>query len=109
MEPGDHAGHRRHRVRFVHRAARRDLEDQYVRLRRLGDRRLFWKRANATGALLSMAGGTLAYCACMAVGFKVADLHQIVIGIAVAGVLMLVGSLAGKQRKDANLAVFFPE
>ena len=70
---------------------------------------LFWKRANATGALLSMAGGTLAYCACMAVGFKVADLHQIVIGIVVAAVLMLVGSLAGKQRKDANLAVFFPE
>lgn len=70
---------------------------------------LFWKRANATGALLSMAGGTLAYCACMAVGFKVADLHQIVIGIVVAAVLMLVGSLAGKQRKAANLAVFFPE
>ena len=70
---------------------------------------LFWKRANATGALLSMAGGTLAYCACMAVGFKVADLHQIVIGIAVAGALMLLGSLVGKQRKDANLAVFFPE
>ena len=70
---------------------------------------LFWKRANATGALLSMAGGTLAYCACMAVGFKVADLHQIVIGIAVAGALMLLGSLVGKQRKNANLAVFFPE
>ncbi|MFR3090888.1 MAG: sodium:solute symporter family transporter [Eggerthella lenta] len=47
---------------------------------------LFWKRANATGALLSLAGGTLAYCAAMAAGFKVADLHQIVIGIVVAGV-----------------------
>ena len=35
---------------------------------------LFWKRANATGALLSLAGGTLAYCAAMAAGFKVADL-----------------------------------
>ena len=45
----------------------------------------------------------------MAVGFKVADLHQIVIGIAVAGALMLLGSLVGKQRKNANLTVFFPE
>ncbi|MEF9875504.1 MAG: sodium/panthothenate symporter, partial [Gordonibacter sp.] len=44
---------------------------------------LFWKRANKTGALLSMAGGTLAYCAAMATGFKVADLHQIVIGAVV--------------------------
>ena len=70
---------------------------------------LFWKRANALGALLSLAGGTATYCATMAVGFKVADLHQIVIGIAVAGALMLLGSLVGKQRKNANLTVFFPE
>lgn len=70
---------------------------------------LFWKRATATGALLSMAGGTLAYCACMAVGFKVADLHQIVIGVIVAGVLMVAGSLATRQRPGARLEVFFPD
>ena len=69
---------------------------------------LFWKRANATGALWSMAGGTVAYCACMAAGFKVADLHQIVIGITVAGALMVAGTLVGKQRKSAQMAVFFP-
>ena len=69
---------------------------------------LHWKRANATGALLSLAGGTLAYCAAMAAGFKVADLHQIVIGVTVAGVLMVVGTLAGKQKEAARMDVFFP-
>ncbi|MFR8831927.1 MAG: sodium:solute symporter family transporter, partial [Eggerthella lenta] len=70
---------------------------------------LFWKRANRTGALWSMAGGTLAYCATMALGFKVADLHQIVIGIVVAGVCMVAGSLAGKQAPASRMEVFFPD
>ena len=70
---------------------------------------LFWRRANRTGALWSMAGGTLAYCATMALGFKVADLHQIVIGIVVAGVCMVAGSLAGKQAPASRMEVFFPD
>ena len=70
---------------------------------------LFWKRANRTGALWSMAGGTLAYCVTMALGFKVADLQQIVIGIAVAGVCMVAGSLAGKHARGSRVEVFFPE
>lgn len=70
---------------------------------------LFWKRANKTGAVWSMAGGTLAYCATMALGFKVADLHQIVIGIAVAGACMLVGSLAGRHAPAEHLGAFFPD
>lgn len=73
---------------------------------------LFWKRAGKWGALLSMIGGTASYCLCMALGFKVMGLHQIVIGITVAGVLMVVGSLLG--RRDATeekrmREVFFPE
>ena len=70
---------------------------------------LFWKRANATGALLSMGGGTLAYCVAMAVGFKIAGLHQITIGITVALVLMIVGSLAGKPTDEDALEPFFPK
>ena len=70
---------------------------------------LFWRRANRTGALWSMAGGMLAYCATMALGFKVADLHQIVIGIVVAGVCMVAGSLAGKQAPASRMEVFFPD
>ena len=73
---------------------------------------LFWKRAGKWGALLSMIGGTASYCLCMALGFKVMGLHQIVIGITVAGVLMVLGSLLG--RRDATeekrmREVFFPE
>lgn len=70
---------------------------------------LFWKRANKTGALLSMAGGTLAYCVTMAMGFKIAGLHQITIGITVALVLMIVGSLASKPTDDRALEAFFPQ
>ena len=70
---------------------------------------LFWKRANATGALLSMGGGTLAYCVAMALGFKIAGLHQITIGITVALVLMIVGSLATKPTEKGALEAFFPE
>lgn len=73
---------------------------------------LFWKRAGKWGALLSVIGGAASYCLCMALGFKVMGLHQIVIGITVAGVLMVVGSLLG--RRDAvdeqrMCEVFFPE
>jgi len=70
---------------------------------------LFWKRANKVGALLSMGGGTLAYCVAMALGFKIAGLHQITIGITVALVLMIVGSLAAKPTDRQALEAFFPE
>ena len=73
---------------------------------------LFWKRAGKLGAVLSMVGGTVAYCATMAVGFKIGGLHQIVIGIVVAGALMVVGSLIERKRNDEEharmLSVFFP-
>ena len=73
---------------------------------------LFWKRAGKWGALLSMIGGTVSYCLCMALGFKVMGLHQIVIGITVAGVLMVVGSLLGRcdaAEEQRMREVFFPE
>ncbi len=70
---------------------------------------LFWKRATKAGALLSMIGGTASYCVAMALGFKLFGLHQITIGITVALVLMVVGSLATKRPDDDTLAVFFPE
>ena len=73
---------------------------------------LFWKRAGKWGALLSMIGGSASYCLCMALGFKVMGLHQIVIGITVAGVLMVLGSLLGRRdaaEEKRMREVFFPE
>jgi len=69
---------------------------------------LFWKRATKAGALLSMIGGTAAYCIAMAVGFKLFGLHQITIGIPVALILMVVGSLLTKKPDEEVQAVFFP-
>ncbi|MGN0078279.1 MAG: sodium/pantothenate symporter [Coriobacteriales bacterium] len=69
---------------------------------------LFWRRATKAGALASMAGGTLAYCVCMALGFKLFGLHQIVIGISVSLLLMVVVSLLTKPEGDESLELFFP-
>ena len=70
---------------------------------------LYWKKANRTGAILSMLGGTVAYCATQALGFKVLGLHQITIGITVSLVLFLLGSYLGKPSSKEVLRVFFPE
>ena len=74
---------------------------------------LFWKKANKTGALLSMVGGTLAYCGTMAAGITFFGLHQIVIGITVSLLCMVIGSLVVKPKDTAKeletRAIFFGE
>ena len=69
---------------------------------------LFWKRANKLGAMLSMTGGTIIYCAAQASGFKIMNLHQITIGITCSLILFLIGSYLGKKSDDATLKIFFP-
>lgn len=69
---------------------------------------LFWKRANKLGAILSMGGGTLAYCLTQGLGFKVMGLHQITIGITVSLLFFLIGAYAGKPADARVLQVFFP-
>ena len=70
---------------------------------------LFWKKANRLGALLSMGGGTLAYCVTQFLGFKIMGLHQITIGITVSLIFFLVGSYFGKPTEREVLKEFFPE
>lgn len=69
---------------------------------------LYWRGANRLGALLSMAGGTVAYCAAQAAGFKLMGLHQITIGITVSLVLFLLGARLGRPTSATVLQVFFP-
>ena len=69
---------------------------------------LFWKRANKLGAMLSMTGGTIIYCATQAAGFKIFNLHQITIGISCSLILFLIGSYLGKKSDDETLKIFFP-
>ncbi|WP_432647526.1 sodium:solute symporter family transporter, partial [Mitsuokella sp.] len=70
---------------------------------------LFWKKANRLGALLSMGGGTFAYCLTQGLGFKFMGLHQIVIGITVSLAFFLLGSFLGKPQEERVLNVFFPQ
>jgi sodium/pantothenate symporter len=75
----------------------------------------FWKKANTTGALLSMVGGVFAYCYSMAPGipasFKVPlyGFHAIVVGIGLGLALFVIGSLIGKPNNEKVLKLFFPE
>ncbi|MDR1623019.1 MAG: sodium/pantothenate symporter [Synergistaceae bacterium] len=69
----------------------------------------FWKKANTTGAMLSMAGGVLAYCYFMAAKIPLYGFHQIVVGIGLGFFLFVVGSLLGKPNDEKVLKLFFPE
>ena len=64
---------------------------------------LFTKSATRTGALFSMAGGTLIYCGAMAAGFKPFGLHPIAIGITASLFLFLLGNL-WERRSGKNKA-----
>lgn len=70
---------------------------------------LFWHKANATGALAAMCGGTLIYCVTLAMKIKVMSLHQITIGMVVSLILFLIFNNMGKATDEKILKIFFPE
>ena len=80
------------------------LESAFVWVFLLG---LFWKKANKTGAVCSMVSGTIVYCVCMLLGFKLAGIHQILIGVTVALAGMVIGSHMGKATDEKILDVYF--
>ena len=80
------------------------LESAFVWVFLLG---MFWKKANKTGAVCSMVSGTIVYCVCMLLGFKLAGIHQILIGVTVALAGMVIGSHMGKATDEKILDVYF--
>lgn len=80
------------------------LESAFVWVFLLG---LFWKKANKTGAVWSMVGGTLVYCVTMLFGFKIAGIHQILIGVTTALICMIIGSCVGKPTDEKILDIYF--
>ena len=80
------------------------LESAFVWVFLLG---LFWRKANKTGAVWSLVGGTLVYCGCMLLGVKVAGIHQILIGVTVSLACMVIGSCAGKRIDKDVLDIYF--
>ena len=80
------------------------LESAFVWVFLMG---MFWKKANKTGAIWSMVGGTVVYCVCMLLGVKLGGIHQILIGVIVALAGMVIGSHVGQKTDDRILDVYF--
>lgn len=70
---------------------------------------MFWKKANKTGAIWAMAGGTVVYCVTMLLGIKIMEIHQILIGIVVSLICMIIGSYVGKDVDRETLSTYFCE
>lgn len=80
------------------------LESAFVWVFLMG---MFWKKANKTGAVWSMVLGTLVYCVTMIFGFKIAGIHQILIGVIASLAAMIAGSLLGKKTDEKILDIYF--
>ena len=70
---------------------------------------MFWKKANKTGAIWAVAGGTVVYCLTMLMGIKIMEIHQILIGIVVSLLCMIIGSYVGKDVDKETLGTYFCE
>lgn len=70
---------------------------------------LYWKKANATGALAAMAVGLGSYLYMFLNKINIMGLHQIVPVIFIAIVAFVVGSLLGKPSDEKVLKLFFNE
>ena len=68
---------------------------------------LYWKRANSTGAIISILGGIPAYLFLEITKIKVFGLHNIVPSLVVAFVLFVIGSYFGKKDDEKTLEIFF--
>ena len=68
---------------------------------------MFWKKVNKAGAISAIIGGTVCYCVTMFFGWKIANLHQILIGISVSLLCMVIGSVVGKKTDDTVLKLYF--
>ncbi len=69
---------------------------------------LYWKKANATGAILSMVLGTAVFIYFNIAKTSFGGLHVIVPSIAICIVLFVIGSYLGKPSDEETLELFFP-
>ncbi len=70
---------------------------------------LYWKRANASGALLGMAAGVITYFWCSLAPFKPLGMHQIVPVTLFSLLGFLGGTWLGKKPDSEILEIFFGE
>ncbi|MEG0663409.1 MAG: hypothetical protein RR472_09025, partial [Anaerovoracaceae bacterium] len=70
---------------------------------------LYWKKANATGAIVSAICGVAAFLLINTFGLNLGGITPIVPSILIAVVTFILGSLMGKKSDEATLALFFSE
>jgi sodium/pantothenate symporter len=68
---------------------------------------LYWKKANSTGALLSMGISLLVYVSMTLLKIKFFGMHQIVPTIVVGGLIFVIGSYLKKPGSEEHLEIFF--
>lgn len=68
---------------------------------------LYWKGANATGAISSMLFGVIIYIYFMTFKVNILGLHQIVPVIGLTILVFIVGSLLGKKSDETTIKQFF--
>lgn len=68
---------------------------------------LYWKKANSTGALLSMGISLLVYVSMTVLKIKFFGMHQIVPTIVIGGLVFIIGSYLKKPSSEEHLAIFF--
>ncbi len=68
---------------------------------------LYWKKANSTGALLSMGISLLIYVSMTLLKIKFFGMHQIVPTIVVGGLIFVIGSYLKKPGSEEHLEIFF--
>ena len=68
---------------------------------------LYWKKANSTGALLSMGISLLIYVSMTLLKIKFFGMHQIVPTIVVGGLMFVIGSYLKKPGSEEHLEIFF--
>jgi sodium/pantothenate symporter len=70
---------------------------------------LYWKRANATGAAVSMIFSVVFYLYTVIMNIKILNMHQIVPTIIFSILLFIIGSYFGKPNSEKVNELFFSE
>lgn len=68
---------------------------------------LYWKRANATGAILSMVLGVSAYLYLEILKLNIFSMHNVIPGVFVSFIAFIIGSYLGKKPDEKTLEIFF--
>ncbi len=70
---------------------------------------LYWRYANATGALLSSISGVGSYLVIKTTGWSIGGTRAILPAILITTTVFIAGSLLGKKTDSRTIALFFPE